>query len=178
MFSIPASLRRRLFRKPGAYARDERGVSTLEFALVAGPFLLLLTGILEIGLVLIAGTGMKQGLGDAARQIRIGAAQCLSRDEIEEIICDGASLLPNCSERLVVKQTASPLGFGAGMASQLSGDVFNEVKGGEVVIVESTYRWEILSPLLSPLLGDASGDLVIQDSFVFQNETFGAQSCS
>lgn len=169
--------RRKADRASPSYLADESGSTLVEFAMITGPFLLILTGIIEVALLVIGSVDLKDSTNDVAREIRVGNAQCMSRAEIKEAICLQTTLLPDCSDRLTVQEASAPLGFGSGMSDLLEGDTFEKVQGGQVVVVESTYRWAIISPLVAELIGDENGDIEIQQSFVFQNETFGAQAC-
>ena len=168
--------RRKRRQSPSAYLADESGASVVEFALVAGPFFLLLMGLIEVSLLLIGTTDLKNATGEVARSVRIGLTQCLTADKVVDQICDRATMLRDCKDRLKVQQTSSALGFGPGMADALDGDTFDEVQGNEVVIVKASYSWELFTPLVADLIGD-SGAIDLQQSFVFQNETFGVNAC-
>ena len=74
------SLLRRLFapairRRAQAFARDERGATAIEFALLALPFFTLIFAILETSIVFLAGQILDSAVQDASRKIRTGQAQ-------------------------------------------------------------------------------------------------------
>lgn len=58
-----------------ALARDERGVTAIEFGLLALPFFTIIFAILETTMVFFAGQVLDSAVEDAARMIKTGRAQ-------------------------------------------------------------------------------------------------------
>jgi len=61
-------------------ARDERGASALEFALIAPAFFLFIFGIIEFGLLFWTQIGLQHGAEMAARCASINANLCLTNN--------------------------------------------------------------------------------------------------
>ena len=59
----------------GGFSRNSSGATALEFAIVAGPFLVLLFGILAVGLAFVANNTLENAVEQGARLIRTGEAQ-------------------------------------------------------------------------------------------------------
>ncbi len=86
---------RRLTRR---FRRDENGATAVEFGLVALPFFLLTTAILEAALFFFTQTIIEDGLLEASRDIRTGAFQNSGGDEaaFRAEICGNVSVVVNC----------------------------------------------------------------------------------
>src|SRR5690606_2566182 len=65
----------RLNRRRRALGRDERGVTAVEFGLLALPFFTIIAAILQTSLVFLADQVLESAVHDAARAIRTGQAQ-------------------------------------------------------------------------------------------------------
>ena len=85
-------------RKRSAW-RDTRGAVALEFAMVAGPFFLLMLFIFEISLDLFQQEELDTALHLAARQIQTGNAQNVANgaDFINQYLCPDVGTLLVCS---------------------------------------------------------------------------------
>ena len=62
-------------RKGRGFWRNNRGATAVEFGLIALPFLGLIAGLLETGLMMFADSALDQATNRAARMIRTGQAQ-------------------------------------------------------------------------------------------------------
>src|SRR5271170_2595612 len=76
-----------------------RGVSMLEFALIAMPLFILIFGILEVGLIFWGAYELDNATLSAARMIRTGQAQTsgLTQPAMVSQICSSVFILPNCT---------------------------------------------------------------------------------
>ena len=92
---------RRLFLK------DRKGAAALEFGLVAGPLVLFITAIMELGLGYWAGALLDSATQNTARQIRTGELQAAAAAEgetktaqelFQENICGAMEGLISCEE--------------------------------------------------------------------------------
>ena len=59
----------------GKFSADQRGTTAIEFAMVIGPFLFLLFGIISVGLYFFVIFTLEHAVESAARVIRTGQAQ-------------------------------------------------------------------------------------------------------
>jgi Flp pilus assembly protein TadG len=162
--------------------RDRRGAVMIEFALLMLPFLILVFGIFEVGLVTWGGLELDNATTDAARLVRTGQAQAGNYDanRLKQEVCARVSLLFDCTSklRLDVRTFAS---FGSMTAPQplnAQGNVqdkFSYQPGGaeQIVLVSTWYEWPLLNIVSSMSLGNmASGNRLLQASAAFQNEPF------
>lgn len=62
-------------RSGGRLARDERGVTAIEFGILALPFFTIILAILETTMVFFAGQVLDSAVEDASRMIKTGRAQ-------------------------------------------------------------------------------------------------------
>lgn len=75
MSLTPKSLIARFIRGQAGLARDERGVTAIEFGLLALPFFAIIGAILETALIFIAGQVLQSAIEDSSRLVRTGQAQ-------------------------------------------------------------------------------------------------------
>ena len=78
MVSRPTFLRRLIspvVSRGRAFARDERGVTAIEFGFLALPFFTIIFAILETTMVFFAGQVLDSAVEDASRMIKTGRAQ-------------------------------------------------------------------------------------------------------
>lgn len=164
-----------------AFSRSRRGSTAVEFALVAFPFFLLIMSILELGLIALSSATVKNGVREAARESRVGSAQCLSRAEVTAAICNASSFAPSCESRLSIRQIVFPTGWQSNIDEQTTAfggaNDYQVAQGGDVVVVQARYDWSIVSPIVSPFLGDGEGKFPFRQSFAYQAEGFASQSC-
>jgi len=103
MLNRPPALRRRLT----AFGRDTSGSATIEFVMLF-PFLLyMIFTIAEVGVLMTRTVMLDRGLDIAVRGLRLGLLPGATADDIKTIICDGAFLLGDCED--VVMLNLEPL---------------------------------------------------------------------
>ncbi|MBV9905333.1 MAG: pilus assembly protein, partial [Alphaproteobacteria bacterium] len=102
--TVPASLASRIrarFARVGARMRAERNKASamIEFAMIAPVFFLMLTGIIENGLIYMAGSTLQYATDNAARYVRTGQAQAagMTQAQFKTRICNDISALLSCS---------------------------------------------------------------------------------
>lgn len=156
------------------FSRERRGVVAIEFAILAPVYFLMIFGILELALISFSASALKSGISTAARQVRVGKAQCFDDSDAIDTIC-GSTTLAKCKSRLSVNRVTYPLGWG----SASSKADFKSVSPGDIVMLSATYEWSVITPMLSTLLGDADGKLALTRSMLFKTEEFvTVSSCS
>ncbi len=65
------------------FARDTRGATAIEFALVVGPLILLFVGVIEVGRLMWSGHALDEVAISGARCIGIHAPDCASGDDLD-----------------------------------------------------------------------------------------------
>ena len=148
----------------------------MEFAIVAVPFLALVLGMLEVGLIFWAGYELDNATLTASRLIRTGQAQTNNYTQADLVtqICNNVSILSNCTGtlQLTVQSfpsfncVANPTQTGCNPPSNFS-------LGGstQIELVTSSYEWPLFNFATVALLSNLpDGNRLIQSTAVFKNE--------
>ena len=97
-----------------AFRSNADGTAALEFAIIALPFLMLLTGIISVGLYFFQISSIENAAWQAARAIRTGQMQqstgaytglttdAQRKDAFKTAFCTYAAALTNCSSKTAV----------------------------------------------------------------------------
>lgn len=90
-----------MFKK---FRKDEDGVASVEFVILFPFVFFLFMMAYDVGLHMIRHAMLERGMDLAVRHIRLSSASSApSHDEIKEMICDGALLLPLCEENMNIE---------------------------------------------------------------------------
>lgn len=175
----------RTFKLPRrARARGERGVTLIEFAVVAFPFFLILFGTLEVGFIFWGAHELENATEDAARRIRTGQAQAanMTPEAFKELVCGRVALLGQCTSKLQVdvRSFASFDALQGDPPAPLNADgtlktSFSWNPGGprSIVLVSTFYQWPLLNIVSSAGLSNmANGDRLLRATAAFRNENF------
>ncbi|HEX4302667.1 MAG TPA: TadE/TadG family type IV pilus assembly protein [Rhizomicrobium sp.] len=164
-------------------ADGRKGSASLEFALIAPVFFLLLMGIVENGVIYFAGSTLQYATDNAARYVRTGQAQTanLTQDQFRTRICNDIAPLLACNGNLQVDLQSytgyssanftSPTVAGGAVNPALN----NYVPGTacNVVLLRTFYTWHIITPVLSQFLTNmTTGNHLITATAAFRNEPF------
>ena len=162
--------------------RNASGATALEFAIVAGPFLLLLFGILAVGLVFVGNMTLENAIDQGARLIRTGQAQIQGWDaaRFKSEVCKSLTAPLSCAGlKLDVRNFAS---FGSSdltnpldsSGNLKSGFAYAPGVGGDVVVVRAFYDWDLLAamPQAIRLSNMANGNRLLIATVAFRNEPF------
>lgn len=99
MIRTVASLARRLRRFRG----KEDGTATVEFVILFTPIIMMMMAGAEAGLLNLRHVMLERGVDIAVRAVRLGPAHQPSHDDIKEMICNQALLIPDCENALSVE---------------------------------------------------------------------------
>ncbi|MCG8442960.1 MAG: pilus assembly protein [Caulobacterales bacterium] len=166
----------------GRFARDERGATTAEFAIIIGPFLFLLFAAFEIAFTFFVAAALDSATHDVARSVRTGEAQFASASstDIVDAVCARIASLVSCDGNVFVDvQTFTdfasvdfnnPVVDGAVDPDQLTSNLGG---GGEVVLMRVFLVWDTLVPdYLSTVDDLTGGQRLFVASAAFRNEPF------
>jgi Flp pilus assembly pilin Flp len=167
--------------------RDTRGVTAIEFAMVVGPFLTLLFGIIGVGLFFFTTFSLENAVEQAARLLRTGQAQeeGFTAAQFKTKVCELVPSHINCGEKVRVNvmsfQDAGDIGDDS-LPNCLKGDktlsdATEYVPGGpsQIVVVWACYEWELSSKIPFLDLGNmAGGSRLIQATSVLRSEPYGS----
>lgn len=181
------------------FLRTRDGASTVEFALIAAPFVLIVVGILEVAMILFVNVLLEGGVRDSAR-FGITGYTPAGTDRISvirEIIRKrtvGLVDMSKVSITTLVYSSFSSIGQPEPFTDSSPfngvydpGEAYVDVNGngqwdadmgvagaggpGDVVLYTVSYNWEILTGLFRPLLG-SGGVFPLRASVAVRNEPF------
>ncbi len=150
--------------KPYLWKENEDGATAVEFALVGIPFIFMVIGIVEMGLMFTSQSLLEASTASAARQVRTGAVQegggeALFRDEL----CDFASVLMTCNELQYQVVTMADFGEAEEFPDptfdddgNLEDQQFDAGGVSDVVMIRTAYQYPIKTPLFQLMLSNNS----------------------
>ena len=168
------------------FARDERGAEALEFALLSFPFIALILGILELGMIFLISTTLENATMDASRRIRTGELQTAGgsvQTAFMNIICGEMTWMGTvtaCEATLSVDVRTLTAFQNAALPDPVTGGVFNKsaltfVPGNanDIVLVRAYYPWTLFTPSLDGNLYQlGNGQTLIKSTATFRNEPY------
>ena len=187
MASILANLIRRALRlRRTGFARDQRGATAVEFALLALPFFSIVGAILETSVVFLSSQVLESAVEDTGRLIRTGQARgvIMSSDDFKSRVCDRVyGLFGDCSGLHVEVQTieefdevsiSAPIDWSCQVdclwtrpETYTSGDT------SKIVVIQVYYKWPIILSLGDMTLANLPGQKrLLGSSAVFRNEPY------
>jgi len=171
------------------FKRDEKGGTTIEFALVAIPFFACMFAIIEIALIFFAGQVLETAVGDASRMILTGQAQTasFSANDFKNKICSTAvQTLFNCTNIFIDVRTSSSfatVNLSAPVNStthvvDTSGFTYQPGQACSIVIVRVVYEWPTFVRHLGLDMATlADGNHLLMSTTAFRNEPYGIGFC-
>lgn len=179
-----AQLRRRpLMRR---FLASGRASTVVEFALVGGPFFLILFAILETALFLWAGQVLDTATAASARLILTGQAQNrgMAKEDFKKDVCDRIEALIDCNNLLLDVYAydswsdvdmSSPVDKDKNVTA--SGQTFQTGSPSSIVVVRAVYQYPILVRSFGLDLADlANGKRLLVSTVAFVNEPYAQTS--
>ena len=171
-----------------AFIRDSKGATAVEFALIATPFLALITGLIQTFLIFFAQSVLENAVRASARQILTGQVQTADASltpaaamaAFHQIVCNNANVLFTCAGLMVDVEVANNWSTAnvamPALTYDTNGNVnnnwqFNPGTAGDIVVVRVMYLWPVFfGPLAYNWGNQANGSREIMASAAFQNE--------
>jgi Flp pilus assembly protein TadG len=168
-------------------ARSEKGLATIEFAFIAPIFLLLMSVMLETGLMAFTEYVLQSGVQRAAREVKVGIAQnsSYSAADFKNKICTLAGIIIDCNKVYVyLKPAASVTALHADLSDPYNigpsysggATVQNFTCGGpkQFMALVASYDWKFNIPYFMEPLGNVNGNKTrrLLGISTFQNEPF------
>jgi Flp pilus assembly protein TadG len=135
----------RFFRR---LRRDDRGNATLEFVIAFPVFFMMFLMSFESGMISLRHFSLERGVDIVVRELRIGALVNPTRAQIQDRICQEATLIPDCANQLVLE-----------------------------LVRRDPRSWVALSPNVACVNRGDPGDLVIQFSNGSNNDLMVLRAC-
>lgn len=94
---------RRLASLLRRFRRGEDGSPTVEFVLVFPAFMVLMVSAFEVGILMTRQMMLERGLDVSVRAVRLGMWESVDDEELRMMICDRASIIPDCMNQVKVE---------------------------------------------------------------------------
>jgi Flp pilus assembly protein TadG len=166
------------------FVRHRNATTSLEFGLLAAPFVALAFATLQTGIIFLAGQTLETAAATSSRLILTGQAQTQgwSAAQFKQQVCDAITGLFNCQSSVYIDVETYSTFAAANMAVPVEGGNFqtsdmgyNPGGPGDIVVVRVYYQYPVFMNLLGFSLSDLNGgkDLLAATA-VFKNEPYGS----
>ena len=171
-----------LYKNLRRFKTKRDGVSTIEFAFVIGPFLLIMFGTMEVALIHLMRSSVANAVEGASRPIYTGTGGCATVTSVKQEICSRIAMKSEDACQANLKVILEELNGFNGARSNPGNDfnsITDAVDPGEsesVMLLRTYFNWDVMFPLLEVPLGGQDGALVLSSTTAFKNEPFGANN--
>lgn len=181
------SLEDRLARMLG-FKKNEDGATAIEFAMVAGPFFILVFMLIGFALYFFVMNSLDKGMDQTSRLVRTGQAQKanMTVNDFKQGVCTGAGGWIKCNKVEVfvqkfadwssVQPQACLNSSGAQVTNGASGsDPIATYSGAssDIVVVTTCYKWEFAQSIPYVKIGNmADGSMMMQTTTAFRTEPY------
>ena len=162
------------------FARHSRASSTVEFALVATPFLALIFAIIETSIVFFAGETLETAAATVGRLVLTGQAQTQgwSAAQFKQQVCDQIHGIFNCNNGVYVDVEAYSSFASANLSVPVTNGTlntgnmgYNPGGPGDIVVVRLYYQLPVYVSMIS--LSNLNGGLnLLAATYVYKNEPY------
>ncbi|WP_050422170.1 TadE/TadG family type IV pilus assembly protein [Bradyrhizobium tropiciagri] len=175
---MPLTTFARLVRR---FRRDRRGVTVVEFAMVAPLFFGLLFAIIEVAMIFFASQVLETVTQDSSRFIMTGQAQGLSytQAQFKAYVCGRITTLFDCMNGVYVDVRSYPsaTGFSSVNITPITDPTqvkWCPGKDGDVVVVRLFYQWQLFVTQLGFNASNLpNGKRLLIATATFKNEPSG-----
>lgn len=133
------------------FVRDQRGVTVVEFSMLALPFFALIGAIVETAIVFLASQVLDSAVQDTSRLIRTGQAQSGGYTEVayKAALCDRLFGLFDCSQVKIKVSELSDFATAATSSDIVDPDTgdwelvesYDQGDGSSIILIEAYYKW-------------------------------------
>ena len=153
-------------------------------ALVATPFLVLLFGIVEVGMIFLISASLESGMDIAARTIRTGQFQtgaAPTAAAFKTTICNTFGWFQaDCTAHLSVDVRTYSTFASVTAPQPVSNGVFNAAaltftpgNANDIVVVRAYYQWTLIAPFFNQALQQLNGGVaLLTATAAFRNEPY------
>ena len=162
-----------LSRYKARHKKGQRGVTSVEFALIAPVFFLLLIGVTEVSLIMLVEHLLENTAYNASRTAKTGYIE-EGKTQFETVMAEVTQRMGNLSPLLdptKIVVTSDTFGNLSAIGQPDEGaEGFGTA--GEVMVYTITYPWKIFTPLIGNLMGDENRIINLSSRIVVRNEPF------
>jgi Flp pilus assembly protein TadG len=166
------------------FVSQRRASTTLEFGLLAAPFIALTFAIMQTGIMFFAGQTLETAAAAAGRLILTGQAQTQgwSAAQFKQQVCNAITGIFNCQSGLYIDVETYSSFAAANLEMPITNGVFNAASlgynpggPGDIVVVRLYYQYPVYVNLLGFNLSNLNGGLnLLTATSVFKNEPYAA----
>ena len=162
---------------------DQKGSTAVEFAFVAGPFIWMLLGLIELSLYFTTSSLLAEATNIGARQVRVGQLEGNPDPEsaFRDIVCDRAAVFIPCSDIQFQVSLVNNDSFANAQTmlpafdkdGKLVGAGYQDGAQSSVMLIRLVYRYPFLTPLIGGILSDRGDNTrLIVNTVVMKNEPY------
>jgi Flp pilus assembly protein TadG len=165
------------------FLHQTRATTTVEFGLLAAPFVALAFAILQTALVFFAGQTLETAAATAGRMVLTGQAQTAgwSSAQFKQQVCSAINSAFNCLSSVYVDVENYSSFAAANLGMPISNGNFNSSNlgynpggPGDIVVVRVYYKYPVYMNLLGFNLSNLNGGYdLLAATAVFKNEPYG-----
>ncbi len=162
------------------YKKD--GSTAIEFSMLVMPFLMIMFGIIEMSLMFVSASFLEFATDGAARTIRTGQLQQAggdSQQQFRDALCERSVVLVDCNEMTIEVMTLDSYDDYTDAVYDADGNLvtsgFDAGGASDRVLIRVAYRYEMLTPIVGPLLHGSDGATVFVSTIVLQTEPYEFQ---
>ena len=167
------------------FNKNEEGTTAVEFAIIGGPFFLLIFAIIETSLLFFANQYLETVVDDVARLYRTGQiSNIATKEDLKDELCRRVVALFDCTKIITHVDVAAK--FSDLPEPLVPGDHVNtlgvyepperfppEICPEEVLQFTASYEWPIYANYSAPLVAEGLNDnALINVTAVVRNENF------
>ncbi|MBO0662393.1 pilus assembly protein [Jiella sp. MQZ9-1] len=163
------------------FLRDRHGVTTIEFAILAFPFFVLMLILLETATTFMAELVMDRAVAKIGREVRTGQITEAEMNEaaFKQKLCDEVNFLFDCSKLQIDLKTYTSFGDVPTSVPMKDGDIdssgfsYSTPSGGKITALKAYYKWPIDIDFLRDLITDTKDhSFIIVGSAAFITEPY------
>ncbi len=164
------------------FVKERRAVTSVEFALVAAPFLALIFAILETAIVFFGGQTLETAAATAGRLIMTGQAQIAgwSATQFKQQVCNQVTTLFSCANGVYIDVETYSSFSAANLNAPISNGNFdpnslgyNPGGPGDIVVVRVYYQYPAAVTMLGFNLSNLNNGIdLLAATAVFKNEPY------
>ena len=162
------------------YKRRKEGTTAIEFSMLALPYIMLSLAIIELSLMYASASLLEGATDSAARLVRTGQIQQSGNPDPEslfrEALCDFAVVLVKCSDVVIEVMPMDSFSDYVGPTYDSNGNMvsggFNAGGSNDRIMIRVAYRYEMITPIVGPLLNGPDGSTLFMSTIVLQSEPY------
>jgi Flp pilus assembly protein TadG len=169
---------------PRRFVLQNRATTTVEFGLLAAPFVALIFAILQTAILFFAGQSLETAAAAGARLILTGQAQTQgwTAAQFKSQVCDVITGLFNCQSGVYVDVETYSSFAAVGLGMPVSNGTFNSSSlgyhpggPGDIVVVRLYYQYPVYVDLFGFNLSTLNGGYnLLAATAVFKNEPYAS----